>query len=86
MTTAADLEQRLHTILTDPPQPRRRWPAGLVVVSLGCAALPFGLRFNFIDRPVPATIAATPLGPAEGCDPGVVPDRPPGKFTACCPS
>jgi bla regulator protein BlaR1 len=85
MSTVAGLERRLRAILGSPPQPRRRWPSGLVAVGLGCAALPFGMQFDVVGRPALAIVAATPSD-AEGCDPGITPDLHPVKPIVCCPS
>lgn len=95
MSAAADLEQRLRSILDAPGGTRRAWPAAVFAAGLTCAILPCGLRCEFVARAATggAAAGAAPAATAvesestagENCAPGG--DRQEATFRAlCCPS
>jgi beta-lactamase regulating signal transducer with metallopeptidase domain len=82
--SARDLEQRLRAILHAPPQTRRLWPAGALVVGLACAVLPCELHYRLGARGVANAVEREPSPeqtelPPEGCG-----GEPPRVY--CCPS
>lgn len=60
MSSAHDLERRLRTILgTSPTRASRLWPAGAFAVTLACAVVPCGMRYDFARWLVPQAQAVT---------------------------
>jgi len=91
MSAAADLEQRLRSILDATSGARRTWPAAVfaakaIAVGLACAVLPCGLQCEFVARTAPAAPAVEMESvTGETCEPGG--ERQEAAFRAmCCPS
>jgi beta-lactamase regulating signal transducer with metallopeptidase domain len=93
MSAAADLEQRLRSILDATRGTRRTWPAAVFAAGLACAVLPCGLHCEFVVRAAPAATAVESESAAvesesatgETCQPGG--ERQELNFRAmCCPS
>ena len=86
MSAAADLEQRLRSILEAAPGTRRRWPFAVFAAGLACAILPCGLHCEFVvGAGAPATSVESESGTGETCQPGG--ERQDAALRAmCCPS
>lgn len=61
MSAAQNLELRLRRILDPTPSVRRRWPIGILVVSLACVILPCRLHCDYVRQPEEAPVASRGL-------------------------